>query len=146
SFICESTPFIYKYVNYCKKIIQLRWNVQFSTKRIGCRAGHDDAAVFLVPLDMQVAAIHADRHMVVCEVTADGRDNDRAGTRATGLRDAGPPLPYAHADVVTAFDAGEFDVGALGKELMRFHGFAVCFEIDGFGIGNKKHAMRVADR
>src|SRR4051812_26547513 len=77
--------------------------------------GHQDMVVAFAPLDLEGAAGEPRPGAAARALQAGGATRDAAGRGATGQRQADTALPDPGLDAAPIENAGEGDVGALGK-------------------------------
>ena len=109
---------------------------------MGNRARQPDTII--APIHPQRAAIHIQPHAPPGQAAQMRRHCGGAGPRPAGKGDAGAAFPHPHAQVVRGQQAGEFNIGALGKQRVMFDDRAKAGHRRGLGLGYEKHAMRVA--
>src|SRR5438067_7493743 len=96
------------------------------------------------PFDIEHAAVEDDLSMAAGQPAARCRDQRGAGAAAAGARDARAALPYAQANAIAIGYGCDTDIGALGKQRIKFEARTKRAEIDRLGIGHEECRVRIA--
>ena len=96
------------------------------------------------PFNAQNAAIENNLDSAPGQAAARGGNPNRTGTGAARTGNAHTAFPHPHPNAIFRHQMADFDIGAFGKHIVMLQNRAVFFQIDAFGIVNKKHGMGVA--